>query len=55
LLVGLGRCGINEDDNDASARFFGGLDYDIQNILDYKEWHNFSQLYHFAIKAKREV
>jgi hypothetical protein len=29
-------------DNDASARFFGGLNHDIQNILDYKEWRNFS-------------
>jgi hypothetical protein len=37
LLIGLARCGINEDDNDASARFFGGLNHDIQNILDYKE------------------
>jgi hypothetical protein len=55
LLIGLARCGINEDDNDVSARFFGGLNYDIQNILDYKEWHNFSQLYHLAIKAEREV
>ena len=55
LLIGLARCGINEDDNDASARFFGGLNHDIQNILDYKEWRNFSQLYHLAIKAEREV
>jgi hypothetical protein len=55
LLIGLARCGINEDDTDASARFFGGLNHDIQNILDYKEWHNFSQLYHLAIKAEREV
>ena len=41
LLIGLARCGINEDDADASARFFGGLNHDIQNILDYKEWRNF--------------
>jgi len=55
LLVGLARCGIHEDDADASARFFGGLNREIQNILDYKEWRNFSQLYHLAIKAEREV
>jgi hypothetical protein len=41
LLIGLVRCGINEDDTDASARFFGGLNHDIHNILDYKEWRNF--------------
>ena len=37
LFIGLARCGVNEDDVDASARFFGGLNHDIQNILDYKE------------------
>ena len=55
LLIGLARCGVHEDDIDASARFFGGLNHDIQNILDYKEWCNFSQLYHLAIKVEREV
>jgi hypothetical protein len=55
LLIGLARCGINEDDNNSSARFFGGLNHDIQNILDYKEWRNFFQLYHLTIKAEREV
>jgi hypothetical protein len=55
LLVGLGHCGVNEDDADASVRFFGGLNHDIQVILDYKECHNFFQLYYLAIKAEREV
>jgi len=41
LLIGLARCGVHEDDANASARFFGGLNHDIQNILDYKEWCNF--------------
>ena len=55
MLIGLARYGVNEDDVDTSARFFGGLNHDIQNILDYKEWCNFSQLYHLAIKTEREV
>ena len=55
MLIGLACCGVHEDDADASASFFGGLNHDIQNILDYKEWRNFSQLYHLAIKAEREV
>ena len=55
LLIGLARCGIREDDEESSARFFGGLNRDIQNILDYKEWTRFSQLYHLALKAEREV
>ena len=55
MLIGLARCGVHKDDADASARFFGGLNHDIQNILDYKEWCNFFQLYHLAIKVEREV
>ena len=55
LLIGLARCGIHEDDEDTSARFFGGLNRDIQDILDYKDWNRFSQLYHLALKAEREV
>ena len=31
------------------------LNHDIQNILDYNEWRNFSQLYYLAIKAEHEV
>src|SRR6185312_1038896 len=44
LLIGLARCGIREDDDDTSARFFGGLNRDIQDILDYKDWTYFSQV-----------
>jgi len=29
LLIGLARCGVHEDDADASARFFGGINHDI--------------------------
>ena len=55
LLVGLACCDIHENDQDLSARFMGGLNRDIQDILDYKEWTRFSQLYHLALKAEREV
>ena len=55
MLIGLACCGIREDDDELSARFFGGLNRDIQDILDYKEWTHFSQLYHLALMAEREV
>ena len=55
MLIGLAHCGIREDDGDTSATFFGGLNHDIQDILDYKDWTRFSQLYHLALKAEREV
>ena len=53
--MGLARCDIHENDQDLYARFMGGLNCDIQDILDYKEWTRFSQLYHLALKAEREV
>jgi len=37
LIIGLARCDIHEDDEDTCARFFGGLNHDIQDILDYKD------------------
>ena len=40
---------------DKCSRFFGGLRREIQDVLDYKEWTRFFQLYHYAIKAEREV
>jgi hypothetical protein len=55
LIIGLARSNIHEDDQDTCARFFGGLHRDIQDILDYKEWTRFNQLYHLALKAEREV
>ena len=55
LLIGLAHCGIHEDVDESSARFFGGLNRDIQNIFYYKEWAHFFQLYHLALKAEREV
>ena len=55
LLIGLAHCGIREDDDDTSAWFFGGLNRDIHDILDYKDLTRFSQLYHLALKAEQEV
>ena len=40
---------------DRCSRLFGGLCHEIQDILDYKERTRFRQLYHFALKAEREV
>jgi hypothetical protein len=37
------------------ARFRGGLNREIQNILDYKEYANMTQLFEFACKAEREM
>jgi hypothetical protein len=37
------------------ACFRGGLNREIQDILDYKEYAHMTQLFEFACKAEREV
>ena len=49
------RCGFVEDNETMLARFMGGLNKEIQTILDYKEYNNITRLFHLACKAKHEV
>ena len=49
------RCGLVESTKQMLARFFGGLNKDIQHILDYKEYNSITRLFHLACKAEREV
>jgi hypothetical protein len=49
------RCGILEEPNTAMAHFRGGLNCEIQDILDYKEYADMTQLFEFACKAECEV
>jgi hypothetical protein len=44
-----------EEPDAAMARFHGGLNREIQDILDYKEYDDMTQLFEFAYKADREV
>ena len=37
------------------ACFMGGLDREIQTILEYKQYNNITRLFHLASKAEREV
>ena len=37
------------------AHFMGGLNREIQTILEYKEYNNITRLFHLACKAEREV
>jgi hypothetical protein len=48
-------CGILEEPDAAMARFRGGLNREIQDILDYKEYADMTRLFEFACKAEREV
>ena len=55
LQTGMVRCGLFESNEQMLARFFGGLNKDIQHILDYKEYNSITRLFHLACKAEREV
>jgi hypothetical protein len=55
LQTGMIRCGIVEDNEAMLARFMGGLNREIQTILEYREYNNITRLFHLACKAEREV
>ena len=49
------QCGIVEDNEAMLACFMGGLNKEIQTILEYKDYNNITRLFHLACKAEREV
>src|SRR4051812_7464742 len=55
LQTGLIRCGLVEDNEAMLARFMGGLNKEIQTILEYKDYNTITRLFHLACKAEREV
>src|SRR4051812_12189193 len=54
LQTGMVRCGLVESTEQMLARFFGGLNKDIQHILDCKEYNAITRLFHLACKAEHE-
>jgi hypothetical protein len=55
LQIGMLRCNLEEREDAAMARFVAGLNHEIQDILEYKDYANITPLFHFACKAEREV
>jgi len=55
LQIGMLRCGLVENNDAAMARFLGGLNHEIQIVLDYKEYNTITRLFHLACIAEREV
>jgi hypothetical protein len=49
------RCGVVEDPEDQMVRFYGGLRQEIQNIVDYKEYHSIQRLFHLSMLAEKEL
>jgi hypothetical protein len=55
LQKGMLHCGLVESDDAAMARFRGGLNREIQDILDYKDYFDITTVFEYACKAEREV
>ena len=55
LQKGLMRCGVVEGTEDSICRFYSGLRHEIQDIIDYKEFHTVNQLFQFAMLAEKEL
>jgi hypothetical protein len=55
LQIGILQCNLEEREDAAMPRFFAGLNREIQDILEYKDYGNITRLFPFACKAEREV
>jgi hypothetical protein len=51
LQIGMLRCNWEERVDAAMAQFFAGLNREIQDILEYKNYANITRLFHFSCKA----
>jgi hypothetical protein len=55
LQMGMLRCKIEEGEEPAIARFMGGLNREIWDILEYKDFNSITKCFHFVCKAKRSA
>ena len=53
--MGMLRCQIEEGEEPAIARFVGGLNREIRDIVEYKDYNSITKCFHIACKAEREV
>jgi hypothetical protein len=49
------HCNLEEREDAAMAQFVAGLNHEIQDILEYKDYANITHLFYFACKVEREV
>jgi hypothetical protein len=54
LQMGMLRYNIEAGEESAMARFLGGLNREIQDILAYKDYANITRLFDLACKAERK-
>jgi hypothetical protein len=49
------RCDVQEHDEDKMIRFHLGLRWEIQDIVDYKDYNTTNRLLHLALLAEKEL
>jgi hypothetical protein len=55
LQKGMLRCGVVGNQEAQIVRFYGGLRREIQDIVDYKEYHSIQCLFQVAMLAEKEL
>ena len=49
------RCSVVEGNEDSICHFYSGLRREIQDIVDYKEFHTVNQSFQFAMLIEKEL
>jgi hypothetical protein len=49
------QCVVVEDPEDQMVRLYGELRREIQDIVDYKEYHSIQRLFHLSMLAEKEL
>jgi hypothetical protein len=49
------RCAVVEDPEDQMVRFYEGLRWEIQHIVDYKEYHCIQCLFQHSMLTEKEL
>ena len=44
-----------QEAKDSICHFYSGLNHEIQDIVDYKEFHTVNQLFQFAMLVEKEL
>jgi hypothetical protein len=55
LQKGMLRSGVVEENGDKMVRFYGGLNRNIQDMVDYKEYDFIQHLFQLAILVEKEL
>jgi hypothetical protein len=55
LQKGMIRAGVHEETEDKIYHFYEGLQTEIQDIVDYKEYNTINRLFHLAMLAEKEL